>query len=105
LTIICLNGVLLVTQNLLVDNRVLGTDPVNVMVTERFVLMPAVDVVPTSNKLTKDAVLLETLTVSQLVKNVPVIFCNSKVHYSVKTARQWSLSSTRSIHFTAPYYL
>jgi hypothetical protein len=88
-----------------VGNRVLGTEPVNVPVTERFVLMPAVDVVSTTNKLITDAVLLEKLTVPQLVKNVPVIFCNFKVHYSVKTARHWSLTSTRSTHFTAPYYL
>jgi hypothetical protein len=103
LTIICLYGVLLVTQTLLVGNRALGTDPVHVMVTERFVLMPAVDVVPTTNKLITDAVFLDKLTVPQLDKNVPIIFCNSKVHYRVKTAHHWSLSSTRSIHFTAPY--
>jgi hypothetical protein len=47
---------LLVTQNLPVGNIVLGAQPVNVTVTEQFVLMPAVDVVPTTNTLITDAV-------------------------------------------------
>ena len=41
----------------------LGTEPVNVAVTQQFVLMPAVDVVPTTNKLITQAVLFEKLTV------------------------------------------
>ena len=49
----------------------LGTEPVNVAVTQHFVLMPAVDVVPTTNKLITDAVLFEKLTVPQLVKKSP----------------------------------
>ena len=52
----------------------LGTEPVNVAVTQQFVLMPAVDVVPTTNKLITDAVLFEKLTVPQLVKNIPEYF-------------------------------
>jgi hypothetical protein len=45
------NGILLVIQDLPVGNIVLATEPVNVTVTQQFVLMPAVDVVPTTNKL------------------------------------------------------
>ena len=52
----------------------LGTEPVNVAVNQQFVLMPAVDVFPTTNKLITDAVLLQKLTVRQLVKNVPEFF-------------------------------
>ncbi len=36
--------------------------------------MPAVDVVPTTNKLIRDALLFEKLTVPQLVKNFPKFF-------------------------------
>ena len=52
----------------------LGTEPVNVAVNQQFILMPAVDVVPTTNKLITDAVLFEKLTVLQPIKNVPEIF-------------------------------
>jgi hypothetical protein len=58
---------------------VLGTEPVNVTVTQQFVLMPAAYVVPTTNKLITAAVLFEKLTV-QLAKNFPEFFCNSKIH-------------------------
>ena len=46
--------------------------------------MPTVDVVPNTNKLTTDEVLLEKLTVPQAVKYFPPIFCNSNVHYRVQ---------------------
>jgi hypothetical protein len=49
--------------------------------------MLAVDVVPTTNKLITDAVLFEKLTVSQLVKNFPECFRNSKVRYIVTKSR------------------
>ena len=48
-----------------------GTEPVNVAVTQQFILMAAVDVFPTTKKLITEAVLFEKLTVPQLVKNVP----------------------------------
>ena len=51
----------------------LGTEPVNVAVTQQFVLMPAVDVVPTTNKLITDAVLFDKLTFPQTVEYVPEI--------------------------------
>ncbi len=52
----------------------LVTEPVIVAVTQQFVLMLAVDVVPTTNKLITHAILFEKLTVPQLVKNVPKFF-------------------------------
>jgi hypothetical protein len=67
--------------------------------------MPAVDVVPTTNKRITDAVRFEKLTVPQLVKTFSEFLCNSTVHYSVKTARYSSLPSTRSIQSTATSYL
>ena len=67
--------------------------------------MPAVDVLPTSNKVITDAVLSEKLTVPELVKIIPEFFCYSTVHYSVITARYLSLPSARSIQSTVISYL
>jgi len=47
--------------------------------------MPAVDVVPTTNKLTTDAVLLDKLTLSQLVKNFHEFFATQNLLLRKKT--------------------
>ena len=50
----------------------LGTEPVNVAVTQHFVLMPAVDVVPTTNKLITYTDIFEKLTVPQFRSSTPI---------------------------------